>query len=225
MNDKDFLKGDGKRLFSTKSKIDLINYLIKKNNFKSYLEIGIRNGKNYQSIKCTSKTGIEPFPIYWDSSMVKVKSDKFFGDTDKKWDIILVDGDHAYDQAFRDIQNSYKHLNDGGVIIVHDALSRINDNPKSGAYYLGIWKITSELNLGLKKIDGCEQFRIQTLNMDRGCVILDKFNDHAQKFPPWGEKVITWRDYVANRGTFLRLTSVERFLKNYEYEKSKGGEK
>ena len=35
-------------------------------------------------------------------------------------DLVLVDGLHTYEQSLKDVLNSLKYLNDGGVIVIHD---------------------------------------------------------------------------------------------------------
>lgn len=47
-------------------------------------------------------------------------SDKFFDSCDKKYDIILIDGCHHYNQVQRDLNNAILHLNAVGCIILHD---------------------------------------------------------------------------------------------------------
>ena len=35
-------------------------------------------------------------------------------------DVVLIDGDHNYDQTMNDIDNCLRYLNDDGVIVMHD---------------------------------------------------------------------------------------------------------
>ena len=39
---------------------------------------------------------------------------------DLKFDVIFIDGMHIYEQSVKDFANSVKHLNDPGLIIIHD---------------------------------------------------------------------------------------------------------
>ena len=41
-------------------KIHIINYLIKKNNYKKYLEIGIDNAITFKEVKIDYKIGVDP---------------------------------------------------------------------------------------------------------------------------------------------------------------------
>lgn len=49
-------------------------------------------------------------------------SDDFFANLDKddKFDIIFVDGLYKYEQCYRDLENSIKHLEDNGFLLCHD---------------------------------------------------------------------------------------------------------
>mgnify|MGYP000912339548 CR=1 FL=1 len=98
---------------------DIINHLIKKNNYKRYLEIGVRNpDENLNKIIVEHKNGVDPsgncdYPI---------PSDDFFNqlDVDVKYDIIFIDGLHHADQVTKDIKNSFNHLVHNGFIVMHD---------------------------------------------------------------------------------------------------------
>ena len=43
---------------------DIINYLINKNNYTTYLEIGTEHGENIKKIKCESIESIDPVKNY-----------------------------------------------------------------------------------------------------------------------------------------------------------------
>jgi len=45
-------------------------------------------------------------------------SDEYFKNNKRKYDAIIVHGDHAYDQAFKDLQNGLKCIRKGGVIFM-----------------------------------------------------------------------------------------------------------
>ena len=50
----------------------------------------------------------------------KQTSDNFFSKNSKKFDLIYIDGSHLKSQVFKDIKNSWKILNVGGLIICDD---------------------------------------------------------------------------------------------------------
>lgn len=98
---------------------DIINFLISKNNYKRYLEIGVRDpNHNLNFIKIEHKDGVDPAA---DCNYV-MTSDEFFEQLpdDVKYDIIFIDGLHLEDQVERDVINSLKHLSDNGTIVMHD---------------------------------------------------------------------------------------------------------
>ena len=109
------------------NRTDIINYLIERYNYKSYLEIGVQYPQsNFFKVNAEYKTGVEPFPVedMLNKSVVELTSDMFFKSLEDnvKYDIIFIDGLHTREQCRQDIHNSLKHLNEGGCILVHDCL-------------------------------------------------------------------------------------------------------
>jgi hypothetical protein len=105
-----------------KNRFDIIQYLIDSNNFKSYLEIGVRyaaeiDGISLMTIKCNKKVGVD---IQNPAATYIMSSDKYFQSFNQTFDIIFIDGDHEKNQVHRDILNSLNCLNDGGIIVCHD---------------------------------------------------------------------------------------------------------
>lgn len=104
-----------------KKRNDVIQYLINKYEYTTYLEIGVGSGNNFRAIRCETKHSVDP--NY--ASTYKMKSDAFFkmldkhGD-DRKYDIIFIDGDHSKRAVMRDVKNGLKHLNEHGIILIHD---------------------------------------------------------------------------------------------------------
>ena len=115
-----------------KYRFDVINYLIERYNYKSYLEIGLNNPQNcFNFINCETKHSVEPGneELIKNCATYKYTSDEFFHrlnsqildiPKDYKWDIIFIDGLHISYQVERDIINSLEHLSENGTIIVHD---------------------------------------------------------------------------------------------------------
>jgi len=101
---------------------DIINHLIAKNNFDTYLEIGIFDGFTFNQVKCQNKTGVDPGieGIVIPQVTHKMTSDDFFKICDRKYDIIFIDGLHEYTQVVKDFNNAVDHINDNGYILFHD---------------------------------------------------------------------------------------------------------
>lgn len=92
----------------------------RKRNNDHYLEIGVSSPSNwFDRIKVSNKVGVDPNTK--DPTILKLTSDKFFNDNpDKQFDIIFIDGLHVDIQVTKDITNSLKSINKGGVIVMHD---------------------------------------------------------------------------------------------------------
>ena len=105
---------------------EILNELIKKHGYTSYLEIGLGNGANFSQIACANKTGVDPeADVIMDPlsgvNVFSESSDSFFDRShDAEFDLIFIDGDHNAEQVERDILNSWKCLNKGGRIVIHD---------------------------------------------------------------------------------------------------------
>lgn len=107
---------------------------------RTYLEIGVWNGKVFLGIEVAEKHAVDPkFCISLTDKLLgsiknptnlgnhyhEVTSDEFFRslDTQKSplvFDLVFVDGLHTHAQAFKDVENSLQRLSPNGIIIVHD---------------------------------------------------------------------------------------------------------
>ena len=102
-------------------RFNIINNLIKKNKYKSYLEIGTQHGNAFRNIDIPYKICVDPDKQF-EGLTHEMTSDEFFEQNKEMFDIIFVDGLHTEEQATIDIKNSLKVLNKNGSIIVHDCL-------------------------------------------------------------------------------------------------------
>ena len=119
----------------------LIQEIIKKKNYKSYLEIGCQYGMSFLPIKCKNKFAVDPsfdIPLKrkfkWllkNPSNIRNKyfeetSDDFFAKRKNelnrvgKLDIVFVDGLHTFEASLKDVLNSLSYLSGDGIIIMHD---------------------------------------------------------------------------------------------------------
>jgi len=69
---------------------------------------------------------------------------EFFEHNSQYFDLVFIDGDHSYEQACKDVNNSLLHLAPGGVIVMHDtcpsddimcAKSKTTTGPWTGESY------------------------------------------------------------------------------------------
>jgi hypothetical protein len=101
---------------------DIINALIKKYGYKSYLEIGTQGDMCIKRVDCLLRVGIDPNPVVHNHDYIfsYLTSNEFFKKNTLTFDIIFIDGLHHAQQVRQDIFYSLKILNEGGVIVVHD---------------------------------------------------------------------------------------------------------
>ena len=129
------------------NRIVLIQKIIEKYRFKTYLEIGSRSGNSFLPIKCKFKIAVDPkFAIprrkklkwlYKNPTNIRNKyfeetSDAFFENRKtlfkkiKHFDVVLIDGLHTFKASLNDALNSLNHLNQKGIIVLHDCLPNSN---------------------------------------------------------------------------------------------------
>jgi hypothetical protein len=189
---------------------DIINYLIERYNYNSYLEIGVQfPHSNYDKIVIKNKTGIEPFAItdLLNKGIVELTSDMFFKSLEDnvKYDIIFIDGLHTREQSLADILNSLKHLSDNGTILVHDCLptaeyqTSIEDNGKE--WTGDVWKSIVDI----KAKDGLD---VSTINTDWGigCIRLNANNVGFEN-----PIDLTWENYELLKHELLNIKSIDQW--------------
>ena len=206
---------------------EIINKLIEKNNFKSYLEIGLDNPNlNFTQINCELKHSVDPFfeEDHKEGCDISVSefeeafkylthrmtSDEFFKTSTDKYDIIFVDGLHTEGQAGKDIINGLKHLNKGGYIVVHDCLPYSYEAqvvPRiTGGWNGDVWKCIPELE---------KQFiDFEVVDCDFGCGII-KYNDDYENLHYLDKSIYTWNDFVEHRNKLMHVISEEEFTFEY----------
>jgi hypothetical protein len=126
------------------SRLTIVLETIQRKKLNSYLEIGCFDNELFNQIKI-NKTGVDPFK----GGNVKLTSDIFFKNNNKKYDCIFIDGLHTYKQVKKDILNSLKYLNKNGIIFLHDCLPNNvyeQNVPRSTYIWHGdVWKAIVEM--------------------------------------------------------------------------------
>ena len=195
------------------TRTEIINSLIKKNNYKSYLEIGVntpaQQGWNWVGITVETKHGVDPNV----DTTYRMTSDEFFEKhINQKYDIIFVDGLHLFEQVYRDIINSLKYLSDGGVIVVHDCnpVTEITQRRirVTDAWHGDVWKAIVKLRIENPKLDIC------TVNTDEGCGIIKKGSQKLLVVNQ-SDNVYDYSFLENNRREALNLISVGEFKEKY----------
>ncbi|MCS3737886.1 class I SAM-dependent methyltransferase [Mucilaginibacter dorajii] len=222
-----------------------IDVIKKKKKKVNYFEIGVQTGFCFFKIKAERKVAIDPNFIIKITKKVKayyrnlsnfnnrffeLTSDDFFeqkSDYIKKIggiDVIFIDGLHLYEQVVKDIENSLKYLNKGGVILVHDcnplsepaavraytseeAAVLVGSHPQWINQWNGdVWKAIVKLRSERKDLN------ITVINSDHGVgIIRPGVPEKAFSFEEGDMDKLTYADLDNNRETYLNLKSPETF--------------
>jgi len=197
-------------------RFDIINYLIKVNNYKSFLEIGTQEHINFLNINIDKKISVDPDPEV--NANFVMSSDDFFKQNKETFDIIFVDGLHHADFAYRDIINSLRILNSGGCVVVHDVIpfsyeSQLIPLEKTLKHGSGIWNgdvWKSWIKLRTNRND----LSMKVVNTDHGCGIIHftdfEFGDYLESY---SGGYFTYNKELVYES--LNLISPEEFVINY----------
>jgi len=185
---------------------NVINQIINKYGFKSYLEIGVQDYYcNCDKIQVDDKTSVDPAPR--NKCDYTMTSDEFFAQlpTDKKYDFCFVDGYHLEAFAYRDVINCLNHLSDGGIIMVHDCIPTAEDQQTEhipqGAWVGTVWKAWAKLRCTRPDLFMC------VLDTDWGCGIIKRGSQQLYnngQIPP----VLDWKYYTEHRNEMLNVVPV-----------------
>ena len=190
------------------SRLDMINYFIKKNDYKSYLEIGCDKNQIFSQITLSKKIGVDPYS----GGNVRKTSDDFFKENAEKFDLIFIDGLHVYDQVKRDIVNSINFLNKEGVILVHDCLPDTIGKQAVPRYKMqwngDVWKAIVDL----RQRDDLE---IHTCFVDQGISIIKKENNSSILKINKKTQDLKFSDFYNNHNEYLRIINLDEFKKIY----------
>jgi|694.fasta_scaffold116267_3 hypothetical protein len=111
---------------------EFIKNIAERRQIKKYLEIGIEHDPKapYRLLSIDKKISVDIDPSTGADFIMT--SDNFFNSLNEgrlqnleknyKWDIIFIDADHNAQSVYRDLINSIEHLDDDGIIFMHDVL-------------------------------------------------------------------------------------------------------
>jgi hypothetical protein len=188
------------------NRTEIINSLISKYNYKTYLEIGIGNGRNFSAILAEKKIGVDP-NLATDATHI-MTSDEYFKKFTDKFDLIFIDGLHHSDQVYKDIINAINHINQNGIVVCHDIIppNEISQKvPRESKIWTGdCWKAflklrSEEKNLTMRVID--TDFGIGLIQRGNQDLIVSLADNYA--------------DFEKNKEYLLNIISVEEFKKLY----------
>ena len=82
-----------------KSRVEIVQKIIRLKKYNSYLEIGTFKDELFNSVECNKKIGVDPAF----GGNTRMTSDEFFKNNKDQFDLIFIDGLHHYNQVKKDI--------------------------------------------------------------------------------------------------------------------------
>ena len=185
---------------------DLIDYLIQRNKFENYLEIGCDDDQLFSKVNIRNKIGVDPVS----GGNIRKKSDDFFSTNKDKFDLVFIDGLHIYEQVKKDILNSLKCLKKNGIILVHDCMPDSLSKQAVPRYKMkwngDVWKAIVDLRQR-------EDLEIYTCEIDEGIGIITKKKNTSILKLDKPVKKLKFKDYFNNYKEYLRIIKLSDFKK------------
>ena len=195
------------------TRIDIINYLIKKYNYKTYLEIGVQNGISFRAIELPIENKIGVDPDLFSKATIHLPSDEFFKENKKTFDIIFIDGLHETNQVDKDIINALDCLNKDGIIVLHDCNPIKEEHqavPRVSKHWNGdVWK--SIVKFQLKNV----AYSVCVVDTDEGIGLIKRLENGEFESFVVSEDLLTYENLERHRQLWLNLISVEEFKQLY----------
>jgi predicted O-methyltransferase YrrM len=188
-------------------RLEIIQNIIISKNYKKYLEIGCDKDQIFSNILIDFKIGVDPVQ----GGNVRKTSDDFFKNNLDKFDIIFIDGLHEYEQVNKDINNSLKALNDGGIILLHDCMPKSYFHqavPRSRMSWNGdVWKNIVEARAN-PEIDTYTCFADEGIG-----IIFNRLNRNKLIINKKNFKKLKFRDFYYNYREYLNIISAQEINK------------
>jgi hypothetical protein len=190
------------------TRTDLLNLLVRRRHYRSYLEIGVRAAsENLDRVRAPIRDGVDPAPT--EPIAYQMTSDAFFAGPgkDKTYDLVFIDGLHIADQVLRDVENSLRVLAPGGALVIHDCnpqveATQLEQQPPQGAWHGTVWKAWVELRCTRPDL------RMYVVDVSQGCGVIERGEQDLLNAPP----VLDWAYLQENRTEALNLVSVDDFI-------------
>ncbi len=190
---------------------------------KSYLELGLRD-KNavYNHIPCEIKHSVDindkfaTYTMSTDDFFQNLENLKLNLNKDYKWDIIFIDANHLADFVKNDILNSLNHLNDGGMLFLHDVLPKNYPAQLETGGNQTAWKVIPDLLKNHPEIHICS---VPEMHGGLGVVIKNQFDNRemlSQNFNPFYEYYIMDADRKSSQNE-INYNDLNEWISNPTY--------
>lgn len=196
---------------------DIINKLIKKFDYKSYLEIGVSVGETFKNVVCDNKVSVDT--EQYGHTTFKMTSDEYFNQLPQstKFDIIFIDNMHLWECCYNNIENSLKHLSPNGIIVCHDMnpfyYAKSTRNPNTDTYFIGwngdVWKSLVKVRTEHSDIYSC---MIEDCDEGLGIIAFGSQNPLVLNKP--FDKLNYTHDFKENKKYLMNTISATDFIEH-----------
>jgi hypothetical protein len=226
------------------NRIEVVQKIIYKKRARTYLEIGVSFGRTFFPIKARQKIAVDPNFRFSTKTRIKwifknsynltakyyaCTSDNFFSSISSidRFDVVLIDGLHTYQQSLKDVINSLGSLSENGIIVMHDC----NPPHQAAAYPAESYESAAALNLPGWTGEWCGDvwkticylrsqridLNVFVLDCDRGLGIVMKGDpDNCLNMNEEVLNKMTYEDLSRERKKFLNLKDESYFFEFLE---------
>ena len=141
---------------------------------------------------------------------VRKTSDQFFSNNDKYFDCVFIDGLHEYKQVQKDIINSLRFLNDGGIILLHDCLP---NNFYEQAIPRCQWTWNGDVWKAIVESRKSKDIDVYTCYADYGIgVIIKRPNRNLLDNLDKDSSSLNFHDYFHNHKNLMNIIEYEKLM-------------
>lgn len=182
--------------------------------------------ENRLVIAAKTRQAVKNMPADASAELFYMTSDQFFEQkaehlfSEKGIDVAFIDGLHTNEQTYQDVLNVLSHLNDGGVILLHDCnppteasafpaasweeAARANPSGWNGSWCGDVWKTVVRLR------SAHDDVRVFVLDCDWGIGVVQRARpDSVLSLPESAVESMTYPYLAKNRQALLNLQPQE----------------
>lgn len=203
---------------SPHKRYDIINLLLRHTQARRYLEIGVRNpADNFDRIQADFKVSVDPgLEVSLNQATFPLTSDDFFAGlrsgklklAHERFDVILIDGLHLAEQAYRDYLHAMELLSPDGFLVMHDcnpptvfhARENYHEEGPAGGFWNGTtWK-------AFQRIRGETERKTVVVDTDWGVgVVMNGVEAAEEKLDHAINPFYEYQTFATHRQTILNL--------------------
>ncbi|MDR0300213.1 MAG: glycosyltransferase [Streptococcaceae bacterium] len=176
------------------SGIAVINQLIKNNNLKTYLELSHSlPSENFNFIKAKEKILVNPgtdlkyysvdnFEQQKQFVDFQVTTAEFFNQNTEKFDLIVINADHSYENSLSDLNQALKIVNLNGFVVLFNSFPSQFTNTQRESYEAGLFYTGEVWKTVLSAIrQGQDSLKIKTYPWSWGITVIKKISENISK--------------------------------------------